>query len=187
MARRTVKQRAAAMDLRTGLGGVKVAVYSDDTGTVERGQHDKLYTSESYVKGEHRKVIRVEDLMRRMVRRGTISRDQGSAGRIFRRDFDLANLSPLRAANLESMSMHGGGGEHISTTIAGARNRIHAAMVRLGGHGAPSAEIAWFVLGVGQTIKEHGVREKRAQETASGILIASLGILVSHYREVGQL
>jgi hypothetical protein len=130
---------------------------------------------------------RAIDTLERMTRAGTISAEQRDAGERFREDFARAHLEPLTVPRLDRIP-----GQHTpldtSNTVIGAREAIHRALLTLGGMTTPVAEVAWAVLGEGRTLKEWCAlrpwgRNGRGMkpETASGILIAALSLLASHY------
>ena len=69
-----------------------------------------------------------------------------------------------------------------------ARRRVGDAITLLGGHGSLPSSAAWFVLGVGLSVKEWARRVRFGQgralgeEVARGIVIAALAVLASEGR-----
>ena len=107
------------------------------------------------------------------------------AGREFQRSFILAQLDPLRAVDL--LRVPGSGREpepgHVQQA---ARNRVHRALLALGGHDSPAGSCAWHVLGCGRSVREWALRQGWGgrpvrQEQAQGMLVAALGLLAAHY------
>jgi hypothetical protein len=134
---------------------------------------------------------RVVDTLGRMLKAGTIDGAMHDAGREFQRGFILAQLDPLRAADLLRVPGSGGGrgrcheAETGSVPLA-ARDRVHRALLALGGHDSPAGSCAWHVLGCGRSVREWALRRGwggRAVEVhqAHGILVAALGLFANHY------
>jgi hypothetical protein len=103
-----------------------------------------------------------------------------TAGDDFRETFQRAHLDPLRAANLERI-----GFTLIATPssrIEAARDRVWQTIKMIGGLGSPAGSCLWHVIGLEQSLKQWAMlqewrRKQLDQETASGILIGSLGML----------
>ena len=136
---------------------------------------------------------RVVDTLRRMLKAGTIDGAMHDAGREFQRSFALAQLDPLRAADLLRMPGGGGGSREPEPgdLWLAARNRVHRALVALGGHDNPAGSCAWHVLGCGRSVREWALRRGGGgrpvrQEQAQGILLAALGLLAAHYGLAGR-
>lgn len=130
---------------------------------------------------------RAIDTLERMTRAGTITAEQRNAGEKFREDFARAHLEPLSVPRLDRIPGQFSPLDS-SNSVIGARESVHRALLALGGLTTPVAEIAWSILGEGRTIKEWCAarpwgRDGRGMkpETASGILIAALCLLASHY------
>ena len=139
------------------------------------------------VRGDIGAPYRAVDTLERMARAGTITGELREAGERFRDDFARAALDPLYAPRLDRLPGPRGAGD-LPDTVLGARAAVHRALAALGGMATPVAEAAWAILGEGRSIKEWCERRPwgRAgrglkQETASGILIAALSLLASHY------
>ena len=63
-----------------------------------------------------------------------------------------------------------------------ACERVHSS----GGHGSPAGSCVWHVIGMQTSIREWALRQGWGgrpvrQESAQGILVAALGVLVKHY------
>ena len=121
---------------------------------------------------------RAVDVLARMLKSGAITTAMADAGRQFQRQFILAQLDPLRAADI--CRVPGNGREpHPDDTTLGARQRVHAALQALGGHDAALGSVAWHVLGYGCSIREwalsQGWRGRCVRpEQAQGMLIAAV-------------
>lgn len=126
------------------------------------------------------------DTLATMARRGSITREMQLAGEAFADLFRLAQLDPLGAVDLARPRVAGGPqrfhraapGERIER----ARAAVWQSLLAVGGVGSPAGSCLWHVVGWERSLKEwaleQGWRGRRvSQETASGILIAALGIL----------
>ena len=137
---------------------------------------------------EHGNGYRRVDPLVEMERRGTISADQKRAGKRFRDLADVAMLDPLRAA---SYGFRIGGSRPSAHLLPGhiedARRQIHEAMQQLGGHGTMLANCAWFVIGVGMTVRDFAARAAWAsgrtlsREAVSAKVEDALSILAAWY------
>ncbi len=132
---------------------------------------------------------RVVDTLGRMLGSGAIDAVMHDAGREFQRSFILAQLDPLRAADLLRVPGCGREPEPGDTTLA-ARRRVHRALLALGGHDSPAGSCAWHVLGRGCSVREWALRQgwggrQVRQEQAQGMLVAALGLLAAHYGLAG--
>ncbi len=128
---------------------------------------------------------RVVDTLGRMLKSGTITDVMVDAGRIFERQFILAQLDPLRAPDIRRVPGNGREPDPDDMTL-GARQRVHAAMQALGGHDGPLGSVAWHVLGCGCSVRDWALRQgwgarRVRQEQAQGMLIAALDLLAGHY------
>jgi hypothetical protein len=133
---------------------------------------------------------RVVDTLARMRKAGTIDAPMLDAGREFQRSFLLARFDPLRAVDLLRVPGSGREPEPGNMQMA-ARNRVHRALLALGGHDSPAGSCAWHVLGCGWSLREwalgQGWRGRPVrQEHAQGILIAVLGLLATQYGFAGK-
>lgn len=156
--------------------------------TPERAQHDpverlgrQIVDSEGGIGNPFRTI----DVLGVMFKRGSITFEMDKAGRQFRDDFDLGALHGIRAG---SMFRLGGSqqGDAIAIHQQCARDRIAAALAVAGGRTSPCGSCMWHILGEGKHIDEWATMEgwrgrPLRRETASGILIGALGMLVVHY------
>jgi hypothetical protein len=128
---------------------------------------------------------RVVDTLGRMLKAGTIDGAMHDAGREFQRSFALAQLDPLRAADL--LRVPGNGRQSDPGRVQqAARDRVHRALLALGGHDSPAGSCAWHVLGCGRSVREWVLRQGWGgrpvrQEQAQGMLVAALGLLAAHH------
>ena len=128
---------------------------------------------------------RAVDPLGRMLKSGSIDQAMHDAGRVLQRDFVLAQLDPLRAADL--MRVPGSGREpEAGETQLAARRRVHRALLALGGHNSPAGSCGWHVLGCGRSVREWALRQGWSGRAvpvhqAHGILLAALGLLAGHY------
>ena len=134
---------------------------------------------------------RVVDTLARIHQAGTIDAPMLDAGREFQRSFILAQLDPLRAVDLLRVPGSGRDPEPGNVQLA-ARNRVHRALLALGGHDSPAGSCAWHVLGCSRSVREWALRQGRCgrsvrQEQAQGMLVAALGLLAAHYRLAGNV
>jgi hypothetical protein len=141
--------------------------------------------------GRPARPYRVIDTLAIMERRGTITAGMRSAGEDFRRRFTIAQLDPLRAIDLSRMSLGdkpvGRGDYAPGLRVEAARTAVWRAIRAVGGIASPAGSCLWYVVGWERTLKEwareQGWAGRRvSQEAASGILIAALGALESHFR-----
>lgn len=119
-----------------------------------------------------------------MERRGTITAGMRAAGDRFHELFVLAHLEPLHAADMSRVGYSSNGSAFRGNI--GAADAINAALNVLGGHSAVAACCAWFVLGCEYSLRQWASREgwrgrPLQAHAASGILIASLGVLQKHF------
>lgn len=155
--------------------------------TPERAQHDPIERVGHQILDAHGNIgspFRVVDTLAIMERRGTISAAMHLAGVRFRDDFSAGLLDRIKGMTL--VRADSGTRDGLAVHQLDARNRVHAAMATLGGNGSPAGSCAWHVIGEGRSTKEWALGvgwsgRSLSQETAAGILIAVLGILVAHY------
>lgn len=156
--------------------------------TPERGRHDPIEREARQIVDAHGNIgnpFRVVDLILMMKRRGTITDAMAVAGWRFRDDFALGGLDALRAAPMDRV---GGGWHGDAPTVRqqAARDRVADALSIVGGRTSPAGACLWHVVGEGMNLREWSLREGWARrplkrETAAGILIGALGVLVAHY------
>ena len=189
--KRAARRRPAAAEPialhHDAASGVTIATFSDDRGTPERRQHGS-FTFDDVIDGREKvRAMRAVDTLSAMLRNGSISEAQYAAGSRFRNDFAWAHLDPLRAADVARLPGRHGGEESMS--VQAARERIVRHMVRLGGHGSPLAQAAWWVAGYGLSTKEFARRMRWGrgaamhEKTAAGLLLGALTILAASSTE----
>ena len=132
---------------------------------------------------------RTVDTLGMMLESGAITSGMHTAGRDFQAAFTIACFNSMRSVNLTSIvrgpsSPHGFGTSRI--TKMQARERVARALDVLGGHGSPAGSCVWHVIGMQTSIREWALRQGWGgrpvrQESAQGILVAALGVLVKHY------
>jgi hypothetical protein len=112
------------------------------------------------------------------------------AGEDFRARFATAQLDPLRAFDPSRLRS----GERSprpdrdgpALRIEAARTAVWRAIQAVGGIASPAGSCLWHVLGWERSLKEWALQQgwsgrRVSQESASGILIAGLGALESHF------
>ena len=136
---------------------------------------------------EGRDVVRnrLVDTLARMHKSGCISEAMLEAGRHFQRQFIIAQLDPLRAADIARIPGNGREPDPGDTTL-GARRQVHGALRTLGGQYGPLGSMAWHVLGCGSSVRDWALKQGWdgrlvRREQASGMLIAALDFLAKHY------
>ena len=120
------------------------------------------------------------DILAAIERRGSITAGMRAAGDDFRETFQRAHLDPLRAQKLERTGFSPTASPGFR--IEAARERVWQIITDIGGLASPAGSCLWHVIGLEQTIRHWAMlqewrRKHLDQETASGILIASLGML----------
>jgi hypothetical protein len=129
---------------------------------------------------------RVVDTLAAMERHGTITAGMRRAGEDFRARFAVAQLDPLRAADMERT----GGGQASDgpgLRIEAARRWIWDKIQTVGGISSPAGSCLWHVLGWQRSLKEWAIEQgwagrRISQEAASGILVAALGMLAMEFQ-----
>src|SRR5882672_1149537 len=140
--------------------------------------------------GRPSRPYRAVDTLAIMERRGSITAGMRQAGEDFRARFAVAQLDPLRALDLSHLRLGerslrpDGGGPGLR--IEAARGAVWRAIQAAGGLGSPGGSCLWHVLGWERSLKEWALEQgwsgrRVSQESASGILIAGLGALESHF------
>jgi hypothetical protein len=161
--------------------------------TEERQRHGPVERQERPIadsSGGSARPYRAVDTLAAMERRGSISAGMREAGEDFRARFFTAQLDPLRA--LDYARPRDGGTGHLKGSggsglrVEGAREHVWRAILAVGGPRSPGGSCLWHVVGWERSLKEWAFEQgwngrRVSQETASGILIAALGALETHY------
>lgn len=168
--------------------------------TPERLRHGPIERSERAVSdanGQAARPYRAVDTLTIMERRGSITASMRQAGEDFRSRFAVAQLDPLRALDLRHLRFGDAPGirperEAPGLRIEAARRTVWRAIQAVGGIASPAGSCLWHVLGWQQSLKEWGIEQGWAgrqvsQEAASGIFVAALGALESHFAISKQL
>ncbi len=174
-----------------GPDGVVTATYGDDRGPSERIAHAKRDNGyavvDTYEKNRLARAVHVRDTVDCMLANGTITAAQAGAARHFQADFHRAHLDTLQAQPLERRIA----GLPDDTAQLAARQAVNRAIGTLGGYGAPAANAAWFVLGIGHSVKEWARRERIGngksmnEHTARGLVIGCMSVLQALYDKRG--
>ena len=141
--------------------------------------------------GRPARPYRAVDTLTIMERRGSITAGMRQAAEDFRRRFAVAQLDPLHALDLSRLSLgdkptrrrdHAPG-----LRVEAARTAVWRAIRAVGGIASPAGSCLWHVVGWERSLKEWAQEQgwagrRVSQEAASGILIAALGALETHFR-----
>ena len=175
---------------KTGLSGVKARqVVSDEVGlgpTPER-RRQADFAPEALTPDGRTVALRQVDSLATLQRSGTITPLQAKAGRLFRSDWEALNRAMgAPAIDLGKVRVDGGGAGWTPEPCH-AGGRAWVALGRLGGVHAPAGACLVKVVGEGMSLRGFARLEgwpgrKLSHETASGLLLAALGALVSFYR-----
>jgi len=169
------------------------ASVQDGGPTLERRQHGAIERLERKIgdaAGHPSRPYRAVDTLAVMQRRGSISAGMRQAGEDFRARFTTAQLDPLRALDLSHLRLGernlGPDRDGPALRIEAARTAVWRAIQAVGGLGSPAGSCLWHVLGWERSLKEWALQQgwsgrRVSQEAASGILIATLGALESHF------
>ena len=170
------------------------AARSDDARpTQERLQHgaiERLARAVPDAAGHPSRPYRAVDTLAVMERRGSITAGMRQAGEDFRVRFQIAQLDPLRALDLSHLRLGERGPrpdrEGAGQRIEASRNAVWRAIQAVGGIASPAGSCVWHVLGWERSVKEWALEQgwsgrRVSQEAASGILVAALGALETHF------
>jgi hypothetical protein len=115
------------------------------------------------------------------------------AGEDFRNAFRRAQLDPLAAADMSRPFIDGGTSARQQTSKGQVKAQATAwyAILAVGGLGSAGGSCIWHVIGWEMTLKQWAIEQgwngrRVSEEAASGILIASLGTLESHFARVSE-
>lgn len=167
--------------------------------TPERQRHgrvERLDRAISDEAGRSARPYRSIDTLAAMERRGSITGAMRQAAEDFRALFAAAHLDPLRALDY-SRPRDGGpvrasAGDGFGARVENARWRVWRAIGAVGGVNSPGGSCLWHVVGWERSLKEWALEQgwngrRVSQEAASGILIAALGALETHYHDADLL
>lgn len=139
---------------------------------------------------------RTVDTLGMMLESGAITSGMCVAGRDFQAAFTIACFDAMPRVNLMLMARSPSSAHDVrdlTDNQIAARERVARALDALGGHGSPAGSCVWHVIGMQTSIREWSIRQGWGgrpvrQESAQGILVAALGVLVKHYgiRDGGQ-
>lgn len=164
----------------------------DGAPTAERLQHGAVERLERAIAdsaGHPSRPYRAIDTLAAMERRGSITPGMRQAGEDFRARFAVAQLDPLRALDLSHLRLGQRSlrpdGEGPGQRIEAARNAVWRAIQTVGGIASPGGSCLWHVVGWERSLKEWAIEQgwsgrRVSQESASGILVAALGVLEAH-------
>lgn len=150
-----------------------------------RREVERMTTTIADDKGNIGRPFRVIDTLMLMERSGAIRSHMKRAGEQFRDDFAVAMLDPLWSGDLARIPGTGKPGDAAAAQYD-ARDRVWKAVCMLGGMASPAGCCAWHVLGCGRSVRDWALREgwvgrPLRHEVATGILVATLGLLANHY------
>jgi hypothetical protein len=141
--------------------------------------------------GRSARPYRAVDTLATMERRGSITAGMRQAAEDFRVRFLKAQLDPLRALDYsrprDSRTGRAKDGGETGLRVENARQHVWRAIVAVGGPSSPGGSCLWHVVGWECSLKEWAFEQgwngrRVSQEAASGILIAALGALETHYQ-----
>lgn len=126
---------------------------------------------------------RVTDTLTALQRSKKLDQTSFDAGRVFERDFGIANLVGVHAVDwFRAGPGSGPMGQPYRVTLA--RDRVMSAIRHLGGIGRPQAEVAWHIIGLGMTIRDFAEKKQHGGNPhyVSGLVVGACASLASHYR-----
>lgn len=162
--------------------------------TPERQRHGRVERLDRAIAdeaGRSARPYRSIDTLAAMERRGSITGAMRQAAEDFRALFTAAHLDPLRALDYSRPRDGGpgrpGAGDGFGARVENARWCVWRAVGAVGGIASPGGSCLWHVVGWERSLKEWAFEQgwngrRVSQEAASGILIAALGALETHYR-----
>jgi hypothetical protein len=157
--------------------------------TPERYKHSSVEILDKAIaddEGRPSQPYRSIDILELLERRGVITSGMWMAGNRFRAIFHVAQLDPLKAADMARPVISGNRTPDILNKTKKARESIWSALLAVGGLHSAGGSCLWHVIGWERTLKEWALVQgwngrKVSQDMARGILIATLGTLESHY------
>ena len=163
--------------------------------SLERLQHGPVELVPALIAdaaGRPARPYRALDTLTIMERRGSITAGMRQAGEDFRRRFAVAQLDPLRALDVSRLALGDKPSRRGDERLPGhraelARASVWRAIRAVGGIASPAGSCLWHVVGWERSLKEWAQEQgwagrRVSQEAASGILIAALGALETHFR-----
>ncbi len=135
---------------------------------------------------QHRRAI---DSLGVLLANGSITPQMHEAGVIFRTLFQRAALNRVRTMPL--IRIPGASPDLLTESQAVARERVVQAIDVLGGFGSPSGSVAWYVVGLENSIRDWSLRQgwngrPMNPAHAQGALVGALGVLSVHFGLVGR-
>ena len=132
---------------------------------------------------------RTVDTLGLMLGSGAITAGMHDAARDFQAAFTIACFDNMPRVNLSSVARSPSAFHHVgdfSDSQIAARERVARAVDALGGHASPAGSCVWHVVGMQSSLREWALRQGWGgrpvrQESAQGILIAALGVLMKHF------
>lgn len=148
--------------------------------TPERARHGPIELLPRPIKarpGEYAAPEIALDILASMHARGAITQDQRIAGQRFHDWFRLAQLDPLRSADVGRIKVDGGSSAHeISAAGERGRREIAKAIRWVGGQSSSQGKCLWHVIGLEESVREWA--RSRPQSTsnlnAAGIIAVTL-------------
>jgi hypothetical protein len=133
-------------------------------------------------------VTRLVDTLASLYRKESITDAQYIAGKRFQDAFDLGHLEQMPAMRFDGMPSSGkkSSDPDKPQRVIDARTEIFDAMKAMGGWGSPCGIATWWILGMRWSIRQVAQRETVNRiEVWTGTLIGALGVLESHYQDIG--
>lgn len=128
---------------------------------------------------------RAKDLLGKLADNGTIDPVMRDAGEQFHQQFRGAALAGVATSKLVWVARSSA--DPMTDHIVASRRRVLSAIDALGGIDSIGGTCVWHVVGEEMSIREWAMRQGWRNRpvhhvTAQGVLVASLGVLVGHYR-----
>ncbi|MCZ8149699.1 MAG: hypothetical protein O9325_17845 [Roseomonas sp.] len=135
---------------------------------------------------QHRRAV---DSLGVLLANGSITTEMHEAGVIFRTLFQRAALDRVRTMSL--IRIPGALPNLLTESQAVARERVVHAINALGGFASPSGSVAWYVVGLENSIRDWSLRQgwngrPMNPAHAQGALVGALGVLSVHFGLVGR-
>lgn len=157
-------------------------------GDVRKGPEGRLYEFVEEEDAEWGRVrhFRTVDTLGRMLKAGTITPAMHDAGRQFQEDFARAFASGYTTPRRDALPAGTAPVQTLVEKHVGAARAVRRALDAVGGMGSPAGSALWYVVWLGQLVREWALREGWAGRAISlhearGILVAGLGVLARYY------